>query len=124
VAADPSPRVQFWLAIPGGSRMRLSVSGTTAQNVVTATVFVVRDDSMNQTFLDPAVQPGPLLLNFLSNHAYSIETDLVFGNDASAKVTAEVSDPDGAAIAPKFESIVPGTAGHMLPVRLFVSTVA
>jgi hypothetical protein len=123
MAANPSPRIEFWLAIPRGSKMTISVAGTTPQHIVTATVIELREDGQRKSFPDSSVQPGPLSLTFAGRHSYSIETDLVFGNAGSATVTADVTDPNGQPIAPHFFSTIPGTAGQMVPVRFFVSTV-
>jgi hypothetical protein len=121
-------RIGSWTRVPGGSSIRVSVTGTTATDLVTAHLFLLREDGVEQTFPDSAVQPGPVSILLDSPHTYSLLLDLNFVTAAKAEVTAEVISPfatlvpqDGAP-PPVFNTSIQGTQSVISGVTFFVTT--
>jgi hypothetical protein len=120
---DESLRVESWLGVPDGSRIRISAIGSTVTELFTAHIFLLRSDGLEQEIPDHLIQPGPVDIPFRFPHSYSIALDLIFATDATAVVTAEVFAPNGEAIPPLFRKSVPGSGGTTLGVSFFVTTI-
>lgn len=120
---DESLRVESWLGVPDGSRIRISATGSTAAEQFTAHVFLLRSDGLEQEIPDHLIQPGPGNVTFRFPHSYSIALDLIFTTDAVAVVTADVFMQTGEAIEPPFRKSVPGKGGTTLGVSFFVTTI-
>lgn len=127
-----SDRIAFWIdpLVPGGSKLVISVNGSTAKKLVTAHPFLLRGDGLEQSFPDSTVQPGPLAIEFESPHTYSILLDLVFTTSGTAEVTAELLAPNRKRIPPDnaaepvFKSSVAGSQGQTLGLSFFIATAA
>jgi hypothetical protein len=125
-----SDRIAFWVdpLVPGGSKLVISVTGSTPKKLVTAHPFLLRGDGIEQSFPDGAVQPGPLTIKLESPHTYSILTDLVFTTSGTAEVTAELIAPNKKRIGPDnvadavFKSSVAGSEGQTLGLTFFIAT--
>ena len=121
-------RIGSWTRVPAGSVMHISVSGTTADKLVTAHLFVLLGDGFEQTFPDALVQPGPIVIPLQSPHSYSLLVDLNFVDAAKATVTARVVAPFSTPVpqdgAPPndFSSDVEGTGSVISGVTFFVTT--
>src|SRR4029079_7505029 len=121
-------RIGSWTKVPNGSRMRISVVGTTAENLVTAHPFVLSSDGFEQTLPDSMVQPGPSNILLEAPHMYSILVDLNFATGATAEIHAAVVTPAGdvfpqdGAPPEEFHSVITGTEGQIVGVTFIIST--
>ena len=121
-------RIGSWTKVPSGSKLHISVSGTTASNLVTGRVFVVREDGLEQTIPDSEVQPGPAEILLQFPHIYSLMVDLHYATAGTAEVRASVTSPGGNVVPqdgappPKFSSTIPGTEGQGISVMFFLTT--
>jgi hypothetical protein len=121
-------RIGSWTRVPHGSRIRISVTGTTEENLVIASVFVIRDDGFEQTVPDSSVQPGPVEILLEFPRSYSLLVDLKFVTAAKAQVHAAVISSGGNVIpqdgAPpaEFDSTIQGTEGQLSGITFFLTT--
>jgi hypothetical protein len=120
-------RIASWSTAPDGSKLRISMQGTTKKKLVTAHLFLLRDDGFEQQVLDDQIQPGPFELKLESPHTYSIALDLIFVTTGTADVTAQVVSgkkqvpPDGSTDK-QFTSTVTAPAGADPGFTFFIVT--
>ena len=121
-------RIGSWTKVPHGSRLHVALRGTTAGNLVTGRMFVIRDDGFEQTIPDSALQPGPKEIVLEFPHIYSLMLDLHYATAGVADVTASVTSPGGNVVPqdgappPKFASSITGTEGQGISVIFFLTT--
>jgi predicted component of type VI protein secretion system len=122
-------RIASWTRVPDRSRIRIGVTGTSSDKLVTAHAFVVRGDGMEEHHPDSELQPGPLDIPFSSPNTYSVLLDLVFATAGQAVVEARVVGPDGTTVIPQddappptFSSTIAGSINQVVTVSFFITT--
>jgi hypothetical protein len=124
----PLSRIASWANVPRDSVLEISVSGTSATSLVTGHVFSLRDDGVEQTFPDAAVQPGPLIVPLDGGHSYSFLIDLVYTTAGTAAVHGLVRTssgrifPEDGAPPEAFDSQIPGSINQVNGVTFFITT--
>jgi Family of unknown function (DUF5675) len=93
--AARTPNFHSWVRVPQGSRLVISLSGTTRKNVVTGSGTIRSDNSPPRDFHDDEVQPGPLVVQLVGQDSATVLLNLQFGTAATADVTAFVEDSAG-----------------------------
>jgi hypothetical protein len=91
----PEERIELWIRIPDQSKLNISVTGTTANESLMATVDGL--DRQNNKFQKPldTATGKPFTLTIRKGNRYSIDILLNWQTVATASVRAEVLTPSG-----------------------------
>lgn len=118
--------VKFWSDVPDGSTLVIVVEGTTSDNFLVATLtgFVrppPEGEEIESAVIDTA-NGTPTEFAIESPHRYSLDIDLNYRTDATAKVNARIVDPDGETFAEPLETEISREKGKLAKVMLTIGT--
>jgi hypothetical protein len=118
--------VKFWSDVPVGSKLVVIVEGTTSSEFLVAllTGFVrppPEGEEITPAIIDTA-NGTPAVLDLESSSRYSLDIDLDYRTDATAKVHARIEEPDGSTFDEPLETDVARTKGKLEKVMLTIRT--
>jgi len=89
-----SEHMKNWMGVPAGSTLVISVTGTTAEKLVTAVVRKRIGGKPAGVSPDNEVQPGPLRVPLPTVDAFGFDVVLTAATAATAKLSAFVELPN------------------------------
>jgi hypothetical protein len=124
IAADKG-HIHNWLGASKGSRLFISLKGTTQDALVIGTVEFIAGfgPSPPVIFPDSAVQPGPLILPLPDTTAYDANLIITFATKATASVSAFVEQPNGEHFSVDCTETFEGEQGESTLVAYTITTI-
>lgn len=118
-------RVKMWSSVPNGSKLIVTVDGTTDTNFVVATIDGLAEPPKKgqeiKAIIDTA-EGAPFELPLLSPKRYSVDIVLVFMTDATSTVRARIVNPQGKQFKEALETKITRSKGAIESVALSVGT--